>query len=153
MHDENIRYSSFIFLQDVLSFLVNVFLRLSKQFSIVHCTQNKTMNSLLFIPLCKLKVYLHLMHMILNKTFYLNHMTSRNSLVSLTIPKLILYLLHIALFLSRFQTCIDHFTYLLSFMIFLQSTTSTFLSLMENPRTLQLRNIYKPLSISLTSLK
>ena len=33
------------------------------------------------------------------------------------------------------------------------NTTSTFLSLMVNPKTLQLRNIYKPLSIFLTSLR
>ena len=37
--------------------------------------------------------------------------------------------------------------------ISLQITTSTLLSLMENPRILHLRNVYKPLNISWTFLK
>ena len=64
-----------------------------------------------------------------------------------------LHHLHVTLFLPISKTRIDHSTYLLSFMIFLQKTTNTFLIFMENLMTLQLRNIYKSLSISLTSLR
>ena len=119
----------------------------------MHCTQNKTMNLLLYILLYELKVFHHPIHLILIKILHSNHMTLKITLVSLMKPQLIIHPFHIALFLPISLTGTYHFTYLLFFMISLQSTTSTFLSLMENPRTLQLRNIYKPLSISLTFLK
>ena len=151
-----IRYSSFSFLQDILSFLVNFslsFPKFFKYFFIVYCTQTKNMDSLLQIPLFKLKMCLHFIHMILIKTFHLNHITLMINLLSLMIPQLLLNPFHMILFLPRSQTGTNHFIYLMSFMIFLQNTTNRFLGLMENTRTLQLRNIFNLLIISLTFLK
>ena len=104
-------------------------------------------------PVESLKLFHIFVHLILIKILHLNHMTLNITLVNLMKPQLIIHPFHIALFLPISLTGTDHFTYLLFFMVFLQITTSTFLILMENPRTLQLKNIYKPLSISLTSLK
>ena len=116
-------------------------------------TQNKTMNLLLYILLYELKVFHHPIHLILIKILHSNHMTLKITLVSLMKPQLTIHPFHIALFLPISQTDTDHFTYLLFFTISLQSTTSAFLSLMEKSRTLQLKIIYNPLSISLTFLK
>ena len=103
--------------------------------------------------LYKLKLSIHPVHLILIKILHSIYITSMISCANLMILKLILHSLYIVMFLPISKTDIDQFSYLMSFMIFLQSTINTFLGLMDNPIALQLRNIFKPLSISLTFLK
>ena len=156
MHDENIRYPSFSFLQDVLSFLVKIFLSFPKLVKIVfHYSLHSKLNHE-FTP-----IYPSLRTKSISSscTFDFDQDPSfephdikdhpcepdETTVDNISVAH--------SPFLPIFQTDTDHFTYLLFFMISLQSTTNTFLILMENPRTLQLKNIYKPLSIFLTSLK
>ena len=152
MNDKSMRYSGYIFLQYVLSFFVNLLLSIPKFFSMPY-TRNRTMNLLLYILLYELKGFCHPKCLILIEIFHSKHMTLKATLVSLMKPQLTIIPCHITLFLPISQTDTDHSTYLIFFIISLQSTTSTFLSLMENPRTLQLKNMYNPLSTSLNFLK
>ena len=116
-------------------------------------TPNQSLNSLFYVLPYKLKVSLHPVHLLLIKTICLKSMTLKSSLVNLKMPRSSSYPIRMALFRLIPKTGIFLFYCLTFFMSFLQKTTNTFLIFMENLMTLQLRNIYKSLSISLTSLR
>ena len=138
----------------VYSLILVIFLVINFSFyTSAYCIQNKTMDSFMYILLHKMKICLHLSYLILTKILHSSHITLMIILVRLIILNLILHPFCIALFIPIFKTNLDHFSYLMSFMIFLQSTINIFLDLMGNMITLQLRNKFKLLRISSILLK
>ena len=119
----------------------------------VHFTRNRAMNVFLYILLYELKALHRLVHLILTKIFHPKLMKLKVTPMDLMKPLLITYLLHLTWSIPVFQDDTNHYAFLLSYMIFLQIITSISPNFMENPNTSLLRNIYKPLRISLTFLR
>ena len=119
----------------------------------VQFVRNRTINIFLFILLYELKALHRLVHVILTQIFLTKLMTLKVTPVNLMKPHSIAYLLHLTWSLLVFQAGTNHYNCPLSSMIFLQNITSTSPNLMENPKNSLLRNIYKPLNISLASLR
>ena len=119
----------------------------------VRFVHNKTMNIFMFILLYEPKALHHLVHVILTHIFLSKLMTLKVTPINLMKPRSIVYLLHLTWSLPIFQTGTNHYNCLLSSMIFLRNITSTSPNLMESPKTSLPRNIYKPLNISLNSLR
>ena len=69
----------------------------------MHCTQRNTMNLLLYILLCELKLFHHPVCLILIEIFHSNHMTVKTTFVSLMKPRLTILPFHVSLFLSNIR--------------------------------------------------
>ena len=154
--DERIRYLNFSFLQNILYLLLNISLSFPKFIKRIPHGLFRSKQSLEFTPIypsLQMKSASPSYTYDLDQYHWSETHDIEKNLVNLPIPKSRLYPFHITIFCPIPKTAIYHFTYLISYLILLQRTTSTFLILMENPRTLQLKKNCKPLSISLTFLK
>ena len=107
---------------------------------------SKAMGSLLYIPPYKQRMSLHPVHLILAWILHLEPLILRGRHMSLMMHFMRENLFHkVPLHpIPKVDTC--PFACLKSFMTSLQNIINTFLSWMENLKTVQLRNIYRNLS-------